>query len=673
MAQFGPWDYTILAIVLLVSAAIGVYYRFTGGKQKTTREYLLADRSMSVVPVAFSLMASFMSAVTLLGVSAENYQYGTQFVIINLSYVVGTPVAVYLILPVFYRLKTASVYEYLELRFGYAARLCASLAFSLQMILYMGIVLYAPALALEAVTGLNLVFSIIIVGVVCTFYATVGGMKAVLVTDIFQSLLMFASIFAIIISAAIKADGLEEIWNTAKEGGRLEFFNFSVDPTTRHTFITQMIGGLATYLAIYGVNQTQVQRLLSVRTLKESGRALWWSLPILILLSVTTCFSGLCMYYYYKTCDPLLEGRITSRDQLMPLFVVDTMGHIPGISGLFVSGMFSASLSTISSAISSLAAVTLEDYIKPLVSYRKKEELSDAKTTFYSKLLSIIYGGVCLGLAFLAGSMGGLLQAALSIFGIIGGPLLGLFTLGMYFQKANQKGALTGLALSLAFSFWIGFGQPRPPIPSLPLETDGCPATPTTTSHIKEIFNPAFEMRKEDSDYFYLYRVSYMWYAVCGFLISVVIGWLSSWVYEKLHWASNDKIYTDQSRTVIKYDLFVPPIAKRIRQRQMPLVVVTASSEIGGNSSRTPSFVEEENGGNLNKAYSHSTELNAIEGNESGGDESKTEQVSASRKSSTSSGKGSMEAIPEEQEQQPQQMNGSIKSGAYENQEKSIK
>jgi len=183
MATLGAWDYTILAVVLIISVAIGIYYRFVGGKQSTTTEYLLADRSMGITPVAFSLMASFMSAITILGVSMENYQYGTMFVVINLSYVLSTPVAAYLIIPVFYRLKTASVYEYLELRFGYATRLAASLSFSLQMVLYMGIVVYAPALALEAVTGLNQVFSIVIVGVVCTFYATLGGMKAVLITD----------------------------------------------------------------------------------------------------------------------------------------------------------------------------------------------------------------------------------------------------------------------------------------------------------------------------------------------------------------------------------------------------------------------------------------------------------------------------------------------------------
>lgn len=654
MAEFGAWDYTILAIVLIISAGIGVYYRLTGGKQKTTKEYLLADRGMGITPVAFSLTASLMSAVTILGVSAENYQYGTQFVLINIAYILATPFAAYLILPVFYSLKTASVYEYLEQRFGYATRLYASLAFSVQTALYMGIVLYAPALALEAVTGLNIVFSILIVGVVCTFYSTLGGMKAVLVTDIFQSVLMLASVFAIIICAGIKAGGLSEIWETAREGGRLEFFNFSVDPTHRHTFFTQIIGGFGVYLSLYGVNQVQVQRLLSVKSLKASANSLWWSLPVLMLLSLTTCFSGLCMYYYYKGCDPLLEGRINSRDQLMPLFVVDTMGHIPGLSGLFVSGIFSGSLSSISSAISSLSAVTIEDYIKPWVAYRYQKELSDGRTTFYTKVLNLIYGCVCVGIAFLAGSIGGLLQAALSIFGIVGGPLLGLFTLGMYIQKANQKGAITSLTIGLAIAFWIGFGQPKPPIPLLPLDTDSCPAT--ATSLVSEIFTSTIRAVKaeEEPHYFYLYRISYMWYAVIGFLITFVLGVIFSCIFEKLGWDMNGALYTDASRTIIKCDLFVPPIAKRIRKKQMPLVVVTAtSSEIGNNNSRSPSFVEEENGGpSLTKSYTNSTELSEIFTKEEKCEvkaEDKKECLEESDK--TVASRGSMDMIPEEQDQ----------------------
>lgn len=588
MSTLGAWDYAILAVVLIISILIGIYYRFVDNKQSNTTAYFLADRSMGVTPVAFSLMASFMSAVTILGVSMEIYQYGTMFVIINISYVLATPVAAYLILPVFYRLKTASVYEYLELRFGYATRLVASVTFSLQMILYMGIVVYAPALALEAVTGLNQVFSVMVVGVVCTIYATMGGMKAVLMTDIYQSILMFVSVFSVIICTGIKAGSFDVVWKAAQETGRIDFSNFSVDPTTRHTWFTQVLGGSATYLTLYGVNQAQVQRLLAVRNLRSARAALWWCLPILCLLSISTCFSGLCIYWYYRNCDPLLAGRVNSRDQIMPLFVVDTMEGYTGLAGLFVSGIFCASLSTISTAISSLAAVTLEDYLKPLMQSCTKRTLTDKQTMWYSKLLSAFFGALCIGMAFLAGSIGGLLQAALSIFGIIGGPLLGLFTLGMYVTTANQKGAIGGLLLSLAVSFWIGFGQPKPPIPSLEMSIAGCPADrsyatdilllQTETTHFRESPEP-------ESSYFYLYRISYMWYAPIGFVVSLFGGWLLSYCMAVFKWDNNRRIYHDAECTQIKHDLFVPPIAKHLQRRQTPRLVVTSTTSSGNGSS----------------------------------------------------------------------------------------
>jgi len=328
VGTFDVWDALVLASILIISALIGLYYRYTGGKQKTTKEYLMADQSMTTFPVSFSLMASFMSAITLMGVSTESYQFGTLFGVINISYILSTPIAAYIFLPVFYRMRTTSVYEYLERRFGYATRLAASMAFTLQMILYMGIALYAPALALEAVTGISKGTAILVLGLVCTFYSTLGGLKAVLVTDVFQSFLMYAAIFAVIAVSAIKAGGLGPIWEVAREHGRLEFFEFSMDPTVRHTWWTLIIGGMVTYLSLYGVNQTQVQRLLSVHNLKSSQSALWWNLPILGLLSFSTIFSGLAIFYYYRDCDPLLNGRIASRDQLMPLFAVHTMGKL---------------------------------------------------------------------------------------------------------------------------------------------------------------------------------------------------------------------------------------------------------------------------------------------------------------------------------------------------------
>lgn len=178
---------------------------------------------MSIFPVAISLVASFMSAITLMGVSSENYYYGMIFFIVNIVYGVATPIASHLYLPVFFGLQKTSTYEYLELRFGPNIRMLTSLTYTLQMVLYNGIVLYAPAIALEAVTGLDRLISILVVGLACTFYSALGGMKAVLFTDLLQMFLMFAAVLSIPIFAAVQLGGLDKIFSIAYHGGRLDF------------------------------------------------------------------------------------------------------------------------------------------------------------------------------------------------------------------------------------------------------------------------------------------------------------------------------------------------------------------------------------------------------------------------------------------------------------------
>lgn len=569
---FGAWDYVVLGVMLVISAGIGVYYRFTGGKQKTTQEYLLGDRSLSVFPVAVSLMASFMSAITLLGVSMENYAYGTQFVVINFSYGLATPIAAYWFLPVFFKLQATSAYHYLELRFGQVARLAASISFSLQMILYMGIVLYAPALALEAVSGLSKTLSVWSIGLVCTFYSTIGGMKAVVLTDVFQSFLMFAAVYVVIIKATVDAGGLEEVWAIAVNGSRIEFDNVDPDPTVRHTWWSLIIGGGFTYLSLYAVNQAQVQRLLTLKDLKKSQQALWISWPVLTLLSLSTSFSGLAIYSKYYGCDPMKAGRISAYDQLMPLYVVDSLKNMPGLAGLFVAGIFSGSLSTVSSAVNSLAAVTLEDYVKPAYARLRNKPLPETRSGLISKVLALLYGFLCVGIAFAAEHLGGVLQASLTIFGVVGGPLFGLFTLGMFVPSANQTGAVTGLLTGLAVSLWIGFGGPKPPAKLLPMSTENCPAR-TQSDLLNRSTSSAMQMTRlienmtateiriaegSSDDYFILYKLSYMWYVVIGFLLTLLVGVIVSYIVK---WCSKE------AETVPNADLFSPLVQGFIKQR----------------------------------------------------------------------------------------------------------
>ncbi|KAK2576668.1 hypothetical protein KPH14_005329 [Odynerus spinipes] len=550
-------DYVVIVVMLLISSGIGVYYSLTGGRQKSTQEYFVANKSMSVIPVAIGLMASYLSAVSLLGVSSEIYVYGSQYAVINISYGIATAFVVYFYMPVFFELDATSAFEYLQKRFGTPTRLLASVAFLLQLLLYTGVVLYAPALALEATTGISRSTSVIGIGLICTFYSAIGGIKAVLITDVFQSGLMIIAIITVITTAAVDVGGLARIWEIAAEGSRLEFDNISIDPTERHTWWSLTFGGFFTYLSLYGVNQVQVQRMLTVQNLGAAKRALWWSWPMASIMSLTICYSGLAIYSKYRECDPLTSARITSNDQLMPLYVMDTLSQYPGIPGLFIAGIFSAGLSTISATVNSLSAVILEDYVKPLYRLSSKgNEMTPTRSIVASKVLAAVVGLICLAVAFLAHYLGGLLQAALTIFGVVGGPLLGIFTLGLFSETGNQKGAVTGLILGLAFSFWIGFGQPKPPIPKLPISTMGC--SNQTLFYEQTIITKKLDESISEESYFYLYRLSYMWYCPLGFLSTFLIGWIISWL---------TRIIFKEKEIALDPNLFTPIVASRIRKR----------------------------------------------------------------------------------------------------------
>jgi len=550
-------DYIVLAVALLISASIGIYYR----RQTDANDYLLAGGTMSPFPVAFSLMASFMSAITLLGVTNENFAYGTQFIVINISYAIGTPIAAYVYLPVFFRMKSPSAYGYLEKRFGIATRIVASLAFSLQMILYMGIVLYAPALALSAVTEMSYLGSILSVGLVCTFYSTLGGIKAVLITDVFQSFLMFLGIGSVAFGGTFIVGGVTEVFALAQD--RLQFFDMSLDPTIRHTFWTQSIGGMFIFLSIYAVNQAQVQRLLATKSVKSAQTALWLQWPILATLSCVTSYAGLVMYAHYKGCDPIKLKRIVKGDQLLPLFVVDTMSDKPGLAGLFITGIFSGSLSSVSSAINSLAAVTLEDYMKPFVVIKPDSE------TLILKILALTYGLACVIFTFLVEFLGpGILQASLTIFGVVGGPLLGLFSLGMMTTRANQRGALIGFISSLVLLFWIGFGRPKPPVIPLPTFANGtdCQFKMNITEPITTAFDKGVD--KNNEDYFYPYCISYAWYAMIGTFFTFIIGYLASFIFQE-----QDK--TKQ----LHPDLFISPIRNKLLRNDQNFINISTGEK----------------------------------------------------------------------------------------------
>ncbi|XP_054656567.1 sodium-coupled monocarboxylate transporter 1 [Dunckerocampus dactyliophorus] len=537
VGSFAAADYVVFACMLALSAAIGVYYAWTDRGLSSSENFLTGGRRLTALPVSLSLTASFISAITVLSNPAEVYRYGGSIAFYGLSHLITMIVTSEVFLPVFYKLAITSTYEYLELRFNRATRLLGTLLFIVQTILYTGIVIYTPALALNQVTGMDLWSAVISTGVVCTFYCSMGGLKAVVWTDVFQVGVMLAGFLSVIIRSVILQGGVGPILSDAQQGGRLNFWDFDPNPLRRHTFWTVTIGGTFVWVSIYGINQAQVQRYISCKSITHARRSLFINLIGLWCVLLSSVFAGMCLYSVYKNCDPWTSGMVSAPDQLMPYLVMDILGDYPGLPGLFVSAAYSGSLSTVSSSINALAAVTVEDLIKPHM------QMSERQLSRTSKVLSFLYGVLCIGMAALASLIVGILQATVSIFGIIGGPLLGLFSLGILFPFANCKGALSGLVAGLVVSLWVGIGaQIYPPSPEmsrpLSLTTEGCnistpdsfnltsTALPTNTSPIAASPVQLCDDRNLLADSWY--SLSYLYFSTIGTLTTIILGLLVS-------------------------------------------------------------------------------------------------------------------------------------------------
>uniref|UniRef100_A0A8C5MD14 Sodium-dependent multivitamin transporter n=1 Tax=Leptobrachium leishanense TaxID=445787 RepID=A0A8C5MD14_9ANUR len=523
--RFSTTDYVIFALLLVLSSAIGLYYALSGGKQRTTQEFLLANRSMGFFPVALSLSVSFFSAVTILGIPSEMYKFGTEFWLSGISYIFGLLIPAHIFIPIFYRLRLTSAYEYLELRFSKAVRICATVTFIFQMVVYMGVALYAPALAFNAVTGFSLWGSVLTIGLVCVLYTTLGGLKAVIWTDAMQTLVMLAGQLAVIIVGTMKVGSISEVWQIASENGKISAINWNPDPFVRHSFWSLVIGGVFIVLSVYGVNQTQVQRYLSSRSEKEAILSCYTVIPCQQLVLGLGCIIGLVMFAYYQKNEILNPGVISSPDQMVLYFVMDILKDFPGLPGLFVACVFSGALSSISSAFNSLATVTMEDLIKPY-----HPDLPESRAIRLSKCLALGYGLLGIGMAYVSSLMGPILQATKSIFGMVGGPLLGLFCLGFFFPFTNSTGAITGLVVGLGMAFWIGIGSfvMRMSTAASPLlnVTSVPDVGNLTTAVMTTMFSQMAQKGVSGLEKFY--SLSYLWYCTHNSTTVVIVGILVS-------------------------------------------------------------------------------------------------------------------------------------------------
>lgn len=516
-------EYSVFIMMLTLSALIGLYFGCFKTGQNSEFGYLLGDRSMTTLPIAVSLVSSYISAITLLGVPTEIYTYGTQFFLANITNILVGIVTGVIYLPVFYKLQLVSLYEYLELRFNHSVRLIASFMNTVSLITFIPIVIYGPALAFNQVSGVHIHIISPIICLVCIFYTTLGGLKAVVWTDTLQGVLMLIATAAVAFIGLKKVGGFANVIQAAREGDRIDFFNFDPDPTVRLSFWSMIFGLSFTWTAQLAVNPGVVQRFIALPSYRQAQ----WSIILMTIgvdiFAILTMSMGLIMYAEYQTCDPLSAKVISRADQILPHFVLEVAGKIKGLPGLFFAGIVSAALSTMSTSLNTLAATIFKDFIVPHMQPKTIEE----RASVILKIIVIVTGVICTLFILIIENLGHILEIASSFGGMTTGASLGIFTLGILFPRANTWGALGGGLVSMVLMSWIFIGNQVVTAlglinyPIKPVRIDGCTnltsfdfhnatsvTTPTTTT----------------GDVFYLYKISVFHYGLISCMIVIFVG-----------------------------------------------------------------------------------------------------------------------------------------------------
>ncbi|XP_073819704.1 sodium-coupled monocarboxylate transporter 1-like [Musca autumnalis] len=574
LKHLGVVDYCVFVLMLVICAAIGFYFGFIEKKQKRSAEkrlntnteqqqcdtealnYLIGGRKMKVFPVSMSLIASFVSGIALLGSSTEIYVYGTQYAFIIIAMAIAGAISWFIFLPVLCNLQLTSTYEYFEMRFGKGIRLFGSILFSLGMIAWLPMVIYVPALAFNQVTGVNIHIITPVVCIVCIFYTCVGGLKAVIWTDVIQTVIMIGAIIFVIIKGTIDVGGLGVVWERNWATGRIEAPELTLDPTVRISLLSILLGSSLWYTQVNCASQHIVQRYLSVPSVKDAKRACIYFTVGIILINILTMYNGLVIFANYYDCNPLTTKLAKNKDQIVPLMIMETFQLIPGIAGLFVAGVFSAALSSMSTVLNSLAAVCLEDYIKPFV----KTTLSERQTAWIMRSTVVIIGLLSVALVLLIEVMGqAVLQLNTTLTSVTGGPLLSLFLMGLLMPWINSKSAISGCIVSFVVMTWIcvkcqiALASGELVYPVKPFSTEGCTyefestMTPTNVSSIDTNYKTFVQ---------YIYQMSFFFYAAFGCIVSIVVAQLSTLIFGR------------NNLSTMNGQLFPPFVRKFIRTSQ---------------------------------------------------------------------------------------------------------
>jgi SSS family transporter len=434
-------------IIFLYAGGLIFLGWWLGRKQKTTEDYYLAGRKLPWLPIGFSTMSTQLSAISFISAPAF-VALRSGGGLVWLGYELALPLAMIVLMvfffPVFHSLRIISVYEYLERRFDERTRIVMSLVFQVSRGLATGVALYAAAIVLSVALQISIWITIVLIGAVAMIYEVFGGIHVDIISDTIQMIVILAGIVTIGVVGLHLIGGWDSI-SQFIEPDRLKAIDFSAHgfgDNKHYGFWPLFFGCFFLYASYYGCDQSQVQRELSARNLKECKLSLLFNGFFRFPVVFAYCTVGLILGTYV-TQNPEFLAKLPQGeyDYLVPTFIMEKMPM--GVVGFIFIAIMAAAMSTLDSSINSLSAASVEDIYKKL----KKKALSPKQETSLSKIFTLFWGFFCIGFAFCVGNISATIIEAINKVGsIFYGPIFAVFLAGIISKKPRATPAIVGLA-----------------------------------------------------------------------------------------------------------------------------------------------------------------------------------------------------------------------------------
>jgi len=465
-------DYTVVAIYLLFSIYIGLR---AAGRHSNSEDYFLGGRRQHWFPVSISIISAELSAISYMGIAGWIYEKDMSYFMFTFLLPIVIYVIIRLFIPIYRKLKLVSVYEFLEKRYNVYVRAFTALLFILLRVGHMATAIYAPSLVLQEIAGIPLTTSIAITGIAVTLYTLKGGMSAVIWTDFMQFFVLVGGAIVILLYALSALNwNLGYMWHMAGDHTRMFDFSFNL---REEITVWGLIGFMTIYfLTTYATDQIIAQRYFTTGSESETRRAMVSAAFITIPVVALLMFIGVALVAYYAI-HPELASTLLRADRIMPHFAVNVLPT--GAKGLLVAGIFAATMSTISAGVNSLSTVLMRDFLVRFgISQRVDRELKHAH------LVTLAFGVLITVTAFFVGRLGAVVAIIGKLQGFFMGPICALFVLGVIGKQANSMGVILGGLAGLLATLWVANFT----------------------------------------------RISWLWWIVVGFLVSIGVGLVCSWL-----------------------------------------------------------------------------------------------------------------------------------------------